>query len=169
MQELMLNSRVVIGIDFSLKTLKACKRRYPSALLVCGDIEYLPFKDESVDSFFSFHSLYYLPFDAQENLFRELYRVLKKNGNLLLIEPNGECLLRWRVRPATTYDFWRTKVEKQLKRIGFANVSTKLGSSFSTRKNPVLTLFHFLESIFEFSQFPWLLGEVIVYAQKPGK
>lgn len=86
-----ISSKNVVGMDFVLERLKAAKRSCPKrCAFTLGDLEHLPFKRESVDSFFSFCSIYCLLPGSQHKLFKEIYSSLKEDGNILLVEPNAQ-------------------------------------------------------------------------------
>jgi ubiquinone/menaquinone biosynthesis C-methylase UbiE len=164
----LLDSNMAIGIDFSSTSLKVAKEYCPQGFFILGDLEYLPLKDECVDAFFSFTSVYYLPPDAQAKLFKEIYRALKKNGNILLIEPNARSVFRDRTRFALD----KNKVEKQLRAMGFKQIGIRFCSLVPmiakkrNRRDPIFAFFSFLESIAERFQFSQLLGSLTIYAEK---
>ncbi|WP_341226216.1 methyltransferase domain-containing protein [uncultured Arcticibacterium sp.] len=60
---------------------------------VWSDIRYtLPFKDESVDFFYSHHVIEHLP-DLTFHL-KDMYRALKKDGKIRIGGPNGDTAIR---------------------------------------------------------------------------
>ena len=78
------NSKV-IGIDFSLYALTRAKKKY-SAGYVQGDLERLPFKDDSFDTVLLFDVLEHIVYP--EMMFKEFHRVLKKGGHFIIVSPN---------------------------------------------------------------------------------
>src|SRR5262249_27974716 len=87
-QEVAGRAAYVAGIDFSRTMVAASRRRNMAAIhsgkvvLRYGDATALPFFNASFDKAFSIHSIYFLH-DAMKAL-REIYRVLKPNGLLVL-------------------------------------------------------------------------------------
>lgn len=79
----------VIGIDISDEMLKIAKNR--GFEVIKHDLNNpLPFEDESIDFVFSMTSIEFLK--NPENLFEEVKRVLKKDGEFLLITLNSLSL-----------------------------------------------------------------------------
>ena len=162
------SSKMVIGIDFSLGALNVAKEYCPHGTYILGDLDHLPFRSKCIDAFFSFTSIYYLFPDSQNKLFAELYRILKNGGNILLIEPNAQCV----IKDKGTYPLHRGRVEQRLREAGFKRVAIELRGfvpAFIKRRNkkdPIFRSFHFLESIVESFQVPFLLGGLIIYAEK---
>jgi ubiquinone/menaquinone biosynthesis C-methylase UbiE len=79
---------IVIGIDISKEMLKNVQQDHSSDFLrVCGDAEYLPFREKMADCVFYGFSLHHIPAISQS--LKEAYRCLKPGGLLVLIEPNG--------------------------------------------------------------------------------
>lgn len=71
------------GIDLSDKMIKAAKRKNNSnVMFVCGDCEELPFEDNSFDVVICSQSFHHYP--NPEKFFCNVYRVLKKDGRLIL-------------------------------------------------------------------------------------
>lgn len=162
------SSKTIVGIDFSLEALNVAKKYCPRGTYVLGDLDYLPFRSECIDAFFSFTSIYYLFPDSQGKLFAELHRILRTEGNILLIEPNIECL----IKDKGTYPLHRGRVEKELREAGFKRIAIEYSGFVPafikqrSREDPIFRLFRFLESIVESFQVPSLLGGLIIYAEK---
>lgn len=76
----------VYGIDFSEEAIKFCKLRNLNYLLR-GSICDVPFKDNSFDIVFSLDVLYHINVKDDLKTLEELYRVIDKNGILLLNLP----------------------------------------------------------------------------------
>lgn len=77
--------RSTVGVDFSLSMLRWAKQAWPQAALVGGNINRLPFADETFDRALSYFVFINTESDAlvQANI-RDIVRVLKKNGVALL-------------------------------------------------------------------------------------
>lgn len=87
-----LNSNYV-GVDVSANALRECKRELSAeeesrcSGLIQGDSARLPLASSSVDLLFCAHVLEHVPED--EATFRELHRILTKDGYVRLIVPNS--------------------------------------------------------------------------------
>ncbi len=78
----------VIGIDIVVELLRrVSKNRTPDIPLTGGDIEYLPFKENSFDLIVHNQVLHH--FFDRSIVLNEVYRVLKPGGLLLSLETNG--------------------------------------------------------------------------------
>lgn len=73
----------IIGLDISKGMLNKAKKRMN--ILVRGDSQRLPFKDESFNVIVCRSLLHHLP-DTKEGI-SEMHRVLKKNGEVVILEP----------------------------------------------------------------------------------
>ncbi|MBW9222689.1 methyltransferase domain-containing protein [Methanothermococcus sp. SCGC AD-155-C09] len=82
-----------IYLDFSLNLLKKFKNNYNlKSNKICGDILNLPFKDDSFDLIFCINVLEHV-IDYKRAL-REMKRVLKKEGVLIVIVVNSEGVIK---------------------------------------------------------------------------
>lgn len=80
----------VIGMDISAGNIKECMKKNKDLILVIGDAELLPFKDESFNLITINSALHHFP--NYKSCIQEIYRVLDKDGIFLLAqEPNVEC------------------------------------------------------------------------------
>ncbi len=80
------------GMDISHDMLKSsCLVKEGARILAVGDTEALPYKDESFDSVVCRGSLHHVP-DPEMGL-KEIGRVLKKGGSLVISEPCADSLL----------------------------------------------------------------------------
>ena len=81
----------VAGVDISRKSIeflnKYSKKNNLRIKGVVGDIENLPFKSNSFDYCFCFGTLHH--FMDFRNALKELRRVLKNEGKIMALEPNG--------------------------------------------------------------------------------
>jgi ubiquinone/menaquinone biosynthesis C-methylase UbiE len=87
-QELMKekNSKVW-GIEFSEEKVNQYKSRYPFlANVLQGNIENMPFEDQTFDLIILNEVLEHVP--SQDEGLREIYRVMKPGGNLIVFSPN---------------------------------------------------------------------------------
>lgn len=74
-----------IGIDISKKRLIEAKHRVKNAILVNGDIYFLPFKNQIFDISLMLEVIEHLYYPRAA--LKEIYRVLKSNGYLILTLP----------------------------------------------------------------------------------
>ena len=79
-------NEIYCGIDFSLGMLKKAKEKVPDALLICGDVEFLPFKSEIFDVITYTYAFYELEGSKVEKTLNEINRVLKPGGRLYIME-----------------------------------------------------------------------------------
>lgn len=80
-----------ICLDFSFRALVAAQKRLGSkGIYILGDVINLPLADASVDAVLSMHTLYHVPADRQGTALRELYRVLRPGGRLVLVYNWGD-------------------------------------------------------------------------------
>lgn len=77
----------IIGLDLVRDVLEKVTKKRTNVPLVHGDIEDMPFKDESFDIVVHNQTLHHFP--RREKALQEIKRVLKKDGLLLSIETNG--------------------------------------------------------------------------------
>lgn len=84
----------VIGIDVSKKSVEVAKsKQIYGACFLCGDNKNLPFKDESFDCVVLIEVIEHV--SNKERLLKELKRVLKTHGMLIITTPNkGDIVLR---------------------------------------------------------------------------
>ena len=76
----------IIGYDFNFLSLKiAGERNFPN--LLCGNVLQMPFRDESFNNIHCADLIEHFDIAQATTLLRELYRVLKKNGLLLISSP----------------------------------------------------------------------------------
>ncbi|MFH1455582.1 MAG: class I SAM-dependent methyltransferase [archaeon] len=84
----------VIAIDINKKTIIEARKKYrESCLFLQLNAEKLPYKNETFDAIMSSHVIEHLKNDA--GYVKELQRVLKKGGKLILTTPNK----KYRVKP----------------------------------------------------------------------
>lgn len=77
------------GIDVSSESIQVAQRRNLSnATFQVYDSITIPFEDNAFDRIFIAGVLHHISFNQHDRLIKEMYRVLKKNGKILLYEHN---------------------------------------------------------------------------------
>ena len=132
----------VVATDYSWKYCNITKdniKEYKSGFIVCSDGNYLPFRDNSFDKIVFIEVLEHIPKQYEKYVLKELYRVLKKDGTLLLhTSPNKIASVIYKMlSPFTSlfgykyvYDKYvdkychinkntSVKLQKTIKKIGF--------------------------------------------------
>jgi SAM-dependent methyltransferase len=77
-----------VGVDYDAQTVREIKHAHPRSALVTADATRLPLASASLDTVVSFETIEHVP-DARA-LVRELRRVLRPGGGLILSTPNRE-------------------------------------------------------------------------------
>lgn len=76
----------VFGLDLSQKLLLTGKQQSPDLNFVQGDVEFLPFADNSLDFIILSALVHHLP--SPQQCAKEVYRVLKPQGRFVAFDPN---------------------------------------------------------------------------------
>lgn len=76
------NPKNIVGLDRSQKSIEIAKETYPDIEFVVDDINNLPFLGNYFDFVYSSLSIHYSK--TPEKVYKEVYRVLKKDGKFLL-------------------------------------------------------------------------------------
>lgn len=77
----------LVGLDINLAALKVAKRVNPRFDYVEGTVQHLPFKDETFETAAFLAVIEHLPKNQEAAALREINRVLKKGGHLILTTP----------------------------------------------------------------------------------
>jgi len=78
----------IIGLDYSKNTIRIAKATYNLLCFMVGTVEYLPFKNESLDFIYSINMFHHLPTKIQKIAFDEIERILKPGGYFFFHEIN---------------------------------------------------------------------------------
>ncbi|KYH34417.1 putative S-adenosylmethionine-dependent methyltransferase [Clostridium tepidiprofundi DSM 19306] len=80
----------VYALDIAYENIEFGKNAYDFSNICwqLGDVSKLPYKNEEFDVYVSFETLEHLPLDTVSNYFNEAYRVLKKDGYMIVSTPN---------------------------------------------------------------------------------
>lgn len=71
----------LVGIDLSKESINIAKEAYPDVEFIVGDMSNLPFKENTFDFIYSSLAIHYS--STPDKIYREVYRVLKKEGLFL--------------------------------------------------------------------------------------
>ncbi|MBD3189310.1 MAG: methyltransferase domain-containing protein, partial [Candidatus Heimdallarchaeota archaeon] len=74
----------VIGIDISKKQISLARQLVPNATFFQKDMKNLAFPDNSFDGILSYYAIFHVPRKDHLQIFYNFYRMLKKNGSVLL-------------------------------------------------------------------------------------
>ncbi|MCH5166993.1 MAG: class I SAM-dependent methyltransferase [Erysipelotrichales bacterium] len=80
----------LVGLDLSKESINIARESYPEVEFVVGDMSILPFEDSTFDFVYSSLAIHYSA--TPDTVYKEVYRVLKKDGLFLfsLVHP-----IRW--------------------------------------------------------------------------
>ncbi len=82
-----------IGLDFSRQKVAWASRQIRQASFVCGDATRLPFRDEYFDVVLCRDVLHHVA--DKGAVVREIFRVCRSEGRIVVIEPNGKSPIMW--------------------------------------------------------------------------
>lgn len=84
------NARMVIGIDISKEAVDFCKQNYTNSNLkyMQMSVAKMDFEDNTFDVVVSFETIEHLPYTLQCDFLKEITRVLKKDGLLIISSPD---------------------------------------------------------------------------------
>ncbi|MEG3437281.1 methyltransferase domain-containing protein [Pannus brasiliensis CCIBt3594] len=117
----------MVGVDISEEMLKIARQKlqsYANVRFQCASASALPFPDASFDTVISANAFHY--FDDPNVALREMKRVLKPNGNLIILDWCKDFLacricdrVLQRVDPAHQQCYTRAELHRFLSRAGF--------------------------------------------------
>ncbi len=95
------------GVDIYDKAIEYAKTKYPNIKFKIASSEKLPFKNETFDLILFYETIEHVR--NPKNTLKEIQRVLKKNGTLILTMDSGSFLFRviWWIWENTTGKVWR--------------------------------------------------------------
>lgn len=99
----------VYGVDYAEETIRGIKSANPAINVSTGDVRDLGYEDEFFGAYISLGVIEHY-WDRAEEILNESYRVLRKNGLLLISVPHFNSCLRRRVRKDKT-STWQNDVE----------------------------------------------------------
>lgn len=114
--ELHAHGAQVLGFDFSPAVLAAARERAPDAVLFRGSLEHFALRAQSTDGILALDVLEHLV--QPQIMLREIARVLRPGGRLILSTDNARTPSRWRgVRRLAHWMRQRTSAHAELERI----------------------------------------------------
>ena len=113
-------AQYVYGIDLSVETIESAKSKYKkgNTEFICASIEQLPLEDDSIDTIVSFETIEHVSIAVQQNFFKEVKRVLKPDGVLVISTPNKAIysdLYNYK-NEFHVKEFYREEFEKELRK-----------------------------------------------------
>jgi ubiquinone/menaquinone biosynthesis C-methylase UbiE/uncharacterized protein YbaR (Trm112 family) len=81
-----IKGKLVVGMDLSERQMVRAKERFKNKNFVVGDARKLPFKNNTFDLVVAINLLHHI--DESNDVLKESYRVLRKGGKLLTVDPN---------------------------------------------------------------------------------
>ena len=75
-----------VGLDLSPKLIGLARQKYPGVEFIEGDVEHLPFPDDSLDGVLLSGLVHHLP--DPDRCAGEVFRVLKSGGSFVAFDPN---------------------------------------------------------------------------------
>ena len=87
------------GIDTSSKSIEIAKKNNAAINYKDYDGEKMPFDDNEIDVVYSMSTMHHVPKDKWQLFLNETYRILKKDGKLIIIDHNPlNPVIQWIVR-----------------------------------------------------------------------
>lgn len=71
----------IIGLDLSEHSIELANNTYPEIEFIVGDMHNIPFEDKTFDFVYSSLAIHYS--SEPESIYKEIYRILKKDGEVL--------------------------------------------------------------------------------------
>lgn len=121
------------GLDFTPQMIaKAKEKNIPNAQFVVGDCENLPFEDNTYDVIICTNSFHHYP--NPQAFFNNVYRVLRKNGRLILRDYTASSAVVWLMNHiemplanlcghGDVRVYKKSEYETMLKKAGFTTIS----------------------------------------------
>jgi len=128
-------SQQVTGLDISTVSLEKAKKNVPQGEFIEGFAQKMPFNDNSFDFIHTSVALHEMTTTELEEIFQEVYRVLKPKGiftfidlhqpqNWLFIPPLA--VFMWLFETETAWQLLKTDLANKLTNAGFSILDTQL-------------------------------------------
>lgn len=85
-------NNIITGLDYYIKAIDFAKKKYPQIKFVAGDAHNMPFKNNSFDVITAIETLEHL--HNPKKVLKEIYRVLKPRGYLIVVQDTNSLLFR---------------------------------------------------------------------------
>lgn len=121
-------SKKVTGLDASPVALKRANQAVPQAHYLEGLAEDMPIRDHQFDLVHTSVALHEMDCEQLQQIFKEVYRILKPNGIFALIDFHkptntlfwpGLALFLWLFETQTSWQLLKTDLVSQLSSVGF--------------------------------------------------
>ncbi len=147
----------IVGFDLNPTSLKTARNYLTEVPLIQGNLYRIPFKENSFNKIFCSEVLEHIPDDLQA--LKEIYRILKPGGKLLVTVPNHhfpffwdpinwilEKILRRHIRSGFWAGIWnehlrlyvQEEIQDKITKAGFNVVATKLITYFCLPFNHII-------------------------------
>lgn len=92
------NAQKVYGMDIDKESIDHAAKKYtkPNLQYLLGSIDKLPFEDGTIDIIISFETIEHVDESIQKSFLKEIKRVLKKDGLLIMSTPNKKIYTDYR-------------------------------------------------------------------------
>ncbi|MDO9036406.1 MAG: class I SAM-dependent methyltransferase [Methanoregula sp.] len=86
-EEGIIDSQSVIGLDISVNALTLYRKNHCDSPLILGDISKISIRNESLDGIYNLGVMEHFSEEQINHIFLEFHRILKKNGKIILFWP----------------------------------------------------------------------------------
>lgn len=113
----------IVGFDISNESVRKAQKVNKGEKrveIIQGSVEKMPFEDHQFDLATAFETVFFWP-DAAENT-KEVYRVLKKNGQFVIINNYGDPDIDWEKKIPCMTRYTAEEIAGFMQKAGFADV-----------------------------------------------
>lgn len=131
----------IIGVDIAPNMLQVCRSKYPGVELALVELEQIPFKEQSFDVILCIDTLQYFSQKSRRLTVKNLIKLLKPNGTIILDVKNKWCpfFLFNRFRDYLAEFYSITSITNILKEQGCSNIQTR-GVFFPEFVSPIIVV-----------------------------
>ena len=140
----LLQNSNAIGIDVLIDPIKSAAKKRLNNDFALSSVLNLSFQNSSFDSLTMWEVIEHVPSGTEKDAFKEVYRVLKNHGTLLLSTPNNNF---FSIILDPAYFLWHHRhydkkdLEKMLEEIGFVVVHSEIKAGFNELLGFLITAF----------------------------
>lgn len=149
------NCKRIVGLEPDQKKIARARREVPKATFVEGEALVLPFGDSEFDLVTMFDVLEHLPKNSESATLREVYRVLRADGKLVISTPLSNFLANL-LDPAWYLGhrhYTQDKLEKLLENVDFQIERIEFGGGFFEEVS--LLVFYFYNRMLKTNPPAW--------------